>query len=66
MSRISKERMEEASEQLETISEADYANVKSLAAIVEPLRSVLHKTPDDHGRTRWRDIYFPSDGGIRL
>ena len=49
MSRIPKERMEKALAQLKVISEEDYAKVKSLAAIVKPLRSVLHKTPDDYG-----------------
>jgi hypothetical protein len=34
MSRISKERMEKALAQLKTISQADYAKVKSVAAIV--------------------------------
>ncbi len=66
MSRIPKERMEKALEQLKTISEEDYAKVKGLAAIVKPLRSVLHKTPDDYGMTGWRDIYFPSDDGVPL
>jgi len=51
MSRISKERMEKALEQLKTISQEDYAKVKALAAIVRPLRSVLHKTP----RRLWND-----------
>jgi hypothetical protein len=41
--------MEKALAQLKVISEEDYAKVKSLAAIVKPLRSVLHKTPDDYG-----------------
>jgi hypothetical protein len=47
MSRISKERMEKALEQLKTISKEDYAKVKNLANIVRPLQSVLFKTPDD-------------------
>jgi hypothetical protein len=47
-------------------SEEDYAKVKALAAIVNPLRSVFHKTPDDYGMTGWRDIYFPSDDGTPL
>jgi uncharacterized protein len=47
MSRMSKDRMEKALEQLKTISKDDYTKVKALAAIVKPLRSVLHKTPDD-------------------
>jgi pimeloyl-ACP methyl ester carboxylesterase len=58
--------MEEALRQLKTISEGDYAKVKTLAAIVKPIRSVLHKTPDDYGMTGWRDIYFPSDDGTPL
>lgn len=64
MSRISKERMDKALEQLKTIFQEDYTKVKALAAIVKPLRSVLHKTPDDYGTTGWRDIYFPSDDGL--
>jgi len=58
--------MEFAFFQLKTISEEDYAKVRALAAIVRPLRSVLHKTPDDHGMDEWRDIYFPSDDGVPL
>jgi esterase/lipase len=66
MSRMSKERMEKAPDQLKTISEENYAKVKALANIVRPLRSVLFKTPDDYGLTGWRDIYFPSDDGTPL
>src|SRR5215471_18633171 len=66
MSRMSKERMEKALEQLKAISREDYAKVKALAAIVKPLRSVLHKTPDAYGLTGWRDIYFQSDDGTPL
>ncbi|MFO1152952.1 MAG: alpha/beta hydrolase [Rhodospirillales bacterium] len=66
MSRMPKERMEAALQQLKTISEEDYAKVKALAAIVKPLRSVLHKTPDDYAMTGWKDIYFPSDDGTPL
>jgi hypothetical protein len=62
MSRMPKERMEKALEQIKVISEEDYTKVKALAAIVRPLRSVLHKTPDDYGMTGWRNIYFQSDG----
>jgi len=52
VSSMSKERMEKkALEQLKNISEKDYAKVKALAAIVKPLRSVIHKTPDDYGMT---------------
>ena len=37
-----------------------------MASIVKPLRSVLHKTPDDYEMTGWQDIYFPSDDGTPL
>jgi hypothetical protein len=63
---MSKERMEKALEQLKTISKEDHAKVKALAAIVKPLRSVLHKTPDDYGMTGWEDLVIPSDDGIPL
>ena len=66
MSRMSQERMEEAFQQLETISEEDYAKVKGLAEIVRPLRSVIHKTPDDYGITGWTDLVIPSDDGTPL
>ena len=66
MSRISPERMEKALAQLKTISQEDHARVKGLANIVRPLRSVLHKTPDDYGMTGWRDLYFPSDDDVPL
>jgi hypothetical protein len=56
MGRISNGRMEKALQQLKTISEEDYKKVKNLAAIVKPLRSVLHKTPDDYGMTGWKDL----------
>jgi hypothetical protein len=58
--------MEKALEQLRTISREYHAKVKALAGIVRPLRSVLHKTPDDHGMTGWRDIYFPPDDGTPM
>jgi hypothetical protein len=66
MSRIPKERMEKALEQLKVISEEDYVKVKALAAIVKPIRSVFHKTPNDYEMTGWRDIYFPSDDDTPL
>ena len=66
MSRMPKERMEKALEQLKTISEKDYAKVKNMANIVRPLRSVLFKTPDDYGITGWKDLVIPSDDGIPL
>ncbi len=47
MSRMSKERMDKALEQLKTISQEDHAKVKNIANIVKPLRSVIFKTPDD-------------------
>jgi hypothetical protein len=46
---MSEERMHKALEQLKNISPEDHAKVKNLASIVRPLRSVLHKTPDDYG-----------------
>ena len=57
MSRISEDRMERALEQLKTISKEDYAKGKALAAIVKPLRSVLHKTPDEGTTRRFKDGY---------
>lgn len=66
MTRMSTERMKAAQEQLKTISEEDHAKVRGLANIVRPLRSVIHKTPDDHGMTEWEDIYFQSDDGVSL
>jgi alpha-beta hydrolase superfamily lysophospholipase len=63
---MSKERTEKAFDQRKSISDKDYEKVKALAAIVKPLRSVLHKTPDDYGMTGWRDIYFQSDDGTPL
>lgn len=66
MSRMSAARMQQAQEQLQNISDEDHAKVKGLADIVRPLRSVIHKTPDDYGMAGWRDIYFPSDDGTPL
>jgi alpha-beta hydrolase superfamily lysophospholipase len=66
MSRMSADRMAKAMEQLKAISKKDHEKVKALANIVRPLRSVLHKTPDDYGMTGWKDIYFPSDDGTPL
>lgn len=59
MSRMSKERMEKALEQLKTISAEDYEKVKGIANVVRPLRSVIHKTPDDYGMTGWKDLVIP-------
>ena len=66
MSRMPQERLDRARQQLEEISEADHAKVKGLAEIVKPLRSFIHKTPDDHGMTDWSNIYFQSDDGVSL
>jgi len=66
MARLSPDRMATALAQLETISEEDHVKVKGLANIVRPLRSVIHKTPDDHGMTGWEDLYIPSDDGTPL
>ena len=66
MTRLSKERFEAAEKQLQSISAEDYEKVKGLANIVRPLRSVIHKTPDDHGIESWEDIYFQSDDGTAL
>ena len=53
MGRISKETMEKALAQLKTISEEDYAKVKGMINVVRPVRSVLHKNPDDYGMRGW-------------
>lgn len=66
MSRLPKQRLDKAQEQLKTISAEDFAKVQGLANIVRPLRSVLHKTPDDYGMTGWHDLYIASDDGIPL
>jgi hypothetical protein len=60
------DRMKKALEQLKSVSEADYAKVKALAAIVKPLRSFLHKTPDDHGMIGWSDVVIPSEDSTPL
>lgn len=66
MSRMPKERLDEAIAQLEKISPEDYAKVKGLAGIVRPMRSVIHKTPDDYGMTGWSDLVISSDDGVPL
>ncbi len=66
MSRMPKERLEKALEQLRTISEEDHAKVKGMANIVRPLRSFLFKTPDDYGMTGWSDLTIPSNDGTSL
>ena len=64
--RMPQDRLRRAQEQLKTISKEDHEKVKTLANIVRPLRSVLHKTPDDYGMAGWRDIYVQSDDGTPL
>ncbi len=66
MSRMPKERMEKALEQLKVISDEDYTKVKAIANVVRPLRSVIHKTPDDYGMAGWKDLYIASDDGTPL
>jgi len=66
MSRMPKARLEKALAQLKTISPEDHARVKGLAEIVRPLRSFIHKTPDDYGMTGWSDVVIPSDDGTPL
>jgi pimeloyl-ACP methyl ester carboxylesterase len=66
MSRMPKERMEKAQEQLKTISKEDYAKVKSVAGLVKSPRSFIFKTPDDWGMAGWRDLFLPSDDGTPL
>ena len=66
MSRIPKERMEKAQEQLNTISKEDHTKVKNIANIVRPLRSFIFKTPDDYGMTGWRELHISSDDGTPL
>jgi hypothetical protein len=64
--RMSEGRMRKAQEQLEEISEEDHEKIKSLANICRPVRSVLHKTPDDYDLPGWGDVYFQSDDGTPL
>ena len=66
MPRMSQDRMNTALKQLETISEEDHAKIRGLAEIVRPLRSVIHKTPDDYGMEGWKDLYIRSDDGTPL
>lgn len=66
MSTMPADRLEKAQAQLKAISDEDHAKVKALAAIVRPLRSFIHKTPDTYGMQGWQDIYFPSDDGTPL
>lgn len=66
MGRMSEERMGKALSQLAEISDQDYEKVKGLAAVCKPLRSVIFKTPDDHGMKEWEELVIPSDDGVPL
>ncbi|MGJ0516244.1 MAG: hypothetical protein ACR65O_10940 [Methylomicrobium sp.] len=66
MGRLSEERIKKVLEQFKSLSEEDHAKIKALAAVVKPIRSVLHKTPNHYGMSGWRDNYFPSDEGASL
>jgi pimeloyl-ACP methyl ester carboxylesterase len=66
MGRISDDRMAKALEQLESISQEDYAKVKGLAAIVKTPRSFIFKTPDEYGMEGWHDLTIPSYDGTPL
>lgn len=65
MSRMPKERLEKAKQQLETISAEDYEKVKGLAQVCVPLRSFIFKTPEDEGMS-YEDLVIPSDDGVPL
>lgn len=65
MARMSKERLEIALKQLETISPEDHEKVIGLANIVRPLRSFIHKTPDEYGM-EYENLAIPSDDGVPL
>jgi len=66
MARMSAERLEKARDQLQNIAKEDLEKVRALTNIVKPLRSFIHKTPDDHGMTEWLDLSIPSDDGTPL
>ena len=66
MGRLPEERLQKALDQLQEISPGDHAKVKALAEIVRPLRSFIHKTPDDYGMTGWSDVIIPSEDGTPL
>ena len=66
MNRMPAERLKKAQEQLASISPEDHEKVKGLAAIVQPLRSFIHKTPDDYGMVGWEDVVIQSDDGTPL
>lgn len=66
MARMSAERLNKARNQLQNIVAEDFEKVRALTNIVKPLRSFIHKTPDDHGMTEWQDLSIPSDDGTPL
>jgi pimeloyl-ACP methyl ester carboxylesterase len=66
MSRMPADRLAKALEQRKTISPEDHEKVKGLANIVRPMRSFIHKTPDDYGMTGWTSLTIPSDDGVPL
>lgn len=65
MPRMSKERLGIALKQLEVISSEDYKKVVGLANVVRPLRSFIHKTPDEYGM-EYENLSIPSDDGVPL
>lgn len=65
MARMSKERLEIALKQLETISPEDHEKVIGVANIVRPVRSFIHKTPDEYGM-EYENLVIPSDDGVPL
>lgn len=56
MTSISKERMETALKQQETISAEDHEKVKGLAKLVISPRSFIFKDPDYYGIEGWEDL----------
>lgn len=65
--RMSKEMMENAVDQMNKISEEDYAKIMGMVKVCKrEWRSLLHKTPDDYGMKGWEDIYFQADDGVPL
>lgn len=65
MGRMSKERLQKAFKQLESISKEDYEKVKALANIVRPLRSFIHKTPDEYG-LEFENLFILADDMVPL
>ena len=66
MSVLPKDRLEKALEQEKTISAEDHEKVKFLANVCRPLRSFIHKTPDDYGIENWEELVIPSEDGVPL